>query len=293
MAEIHPQIVAVGEVLWDEFPDGVRLGGAPANFAVHTAALGGRIALVSRVGADAQGQETLCRLSARGVDTRYVQEDPARPTGRVVVTLQEGKPSYQIVEGVAWDAIAWAEPLTDLARRAGVVCFGTLAQRHPDSRGSVIRFVRETQSRCLKVLDINFRQHYHTEEVVRESLLLSDVLKLSDDETPVLRDYLGGQGDDAAFLSDVRNRFGIDTVIQTLGAAGCRVFGPEGDIRVASAPQRVVNTVGAGDAFTAAYVLCRIAGRDALTSACHANRVGGYVTTQDSGTPALPEAFRI
>ena len=293
MKGIPPRIVALGEVLWDEYPNGARLGVDPANFAVHSAALGGRAALVSRVGLDARGEETLAVLKGRGVDVTSVQRDPARPTGRVRVTLQEGRPSYEIVEGVAWDAVTWEEGLRHLARAADVVCFGTLAQRRPESRETLTRFVKGTPEGCLRTLDINFRQHYHSDGVVRASLRLADLLKLSDEETPTLRSYIGGAEDDGAFLSGVRERFGIETVVLTLGAEGCRVIGPEGDFRVPAAPRQVVNTVGAGDAFTAAYILSRLAGRDALACAQEANRVGGYVTTQDSGTPELPEEYRI
>lgn len=288
-----PHVVAVGEVLWDEFPDGARLGGAPANFAVHCAAMGGRAALVSRVGQDGRGRETLDLLRGRGVDVGFIQQDAGRPTGRVRVTLQEGRPAYEIVEGMAWDAIEWEPRLLSLAQAADAVCFGTLARRSEPSRRTLGRFVAECGEACLKTLDINFRQGYHSEEVVRESLRLADVLKLSDEEVPILRGYLRGAGDDGAFLNEVRERFQVETVVLTLGAKGCRVLGPEGDLRVSAAPRQVVNTVGAGDAFTAAFVLHRLAGKDALTCADRGNRAGGYVTTQDSATPELPEAFRV
>jgi fructokinase len=293
MPEIPPHVVAVGEVLWDEFPDGARLGGAPANFAVHCAGMGARATLVSRVGQDDRGREALDLLRGRGLGVDFVQRDPERPTGRVRVTLQDGRPAYEIVEGVAWDAVQWEPRLLPLAQAADVVCFGTLAQRNEQSRETLRRFVAACGAACLRVLDINFRQNYHSDEVVRESLRLADVLKLSDEEVPILRGYLRGVGDDGAFLNGVRERFQVETVVLTLGAQGCRVLGPEGDLRVAATPRQVVNTVGAGDAFTAAFVLHRLAGRDAFTCADRANRAGGYVTTQDSGTPELPGEFRV
>lgn len=289
----RPHVVAVGEVLWDEFPDGARLGGAPANFAVHCAGMGARVTLVSRVGQDNRGREALDLLRGRGVGVDFVQRDPERPTGRVRVTLRAGRPSYEIVEGVAWDALQWEARLLPLAKGADAVCFGTLAQRNGQSRGTLRRFVAACREGCLRVLDLNFRQGFHSEEVVRESLHLANILKLSDEEVPTLRGYLRGAGDDRAFLDGVRERFGVETVALTLGAEGCRVLGPEGDFRVAAAPQRVVNTVGAGDAFTAAFVLHRLAGRDAFTCAEWGNRAGGYVATQDSATPELPEEFRV
>ncbi len=91
----------------------------------------------------------------------------------------------------------------------------------------------------------------------------------------------------------MRERFGIETAVLTLGAEGCRVLGPEGDLRVSAAPRRVINTVGAGDAFTAAFVLHRLAGGDVFTCADWGNRAGGYVAAQDSATPELPGEFRV
>ncbi len=293
MTETLPHVVAFGEVLWDEFPEGVRLGGAPANFAVHCASMGARVSLVSRVGTDDRGREALDRLRGRGVDVGFVQEDGERPTGRGRVTVRDGRPAYEIVEGVAWDAIGWEPRLMSLAQAADVVCFGTLAQRSGPSREALRRFAGACRGACLRVLDINFRQSYHSETIVRESLGLSNVLKLSDEEVPFLRGYLKGADDDGAFLNEVRERFEIETVALTLGAQGCRVLGPEGDLRVPAAPRKVVNTVGAGDAFTAAFILNRLAGRDAFTCADRANGAGGYVTTQDSATPELPEEFGV
>jgi fructokinase len=248
---------------------------------------------VSRVGEDERGEETLRLLASRKVDVRFVQRDLARPTGRVRVSLEEGRPTYEIVTGVAWDAVEWEPGLRSLSKRGTVLCYGTLAQRGPESRRTLLRMLRLSGPSCIRLLDINFRQHYHTEGVVIASLGFADILKLSDEETPILRAYLGGPEDDGAFLAGVLERFGIETAVLTLGPGGCRVIGPEGDLRIPAAPQRVVNTVGAGDAFTAAFILSRLAGRNAAACARHANRVGGYVTTQDSGTPDLPEEFRI
>ncbi len=290
---VRPRIVAFGEVLWDVFPDGARLGGAPANFAVHAASLGAEAVLVSRVGKDAEGTEALRGLEARGVNVDFVQEDAARSTGAVRVTLTEGEPAYEIVEGAAWDAVGWEDRMKALAQQADTICFGTLAQRCETSRSALQRFVAEASGECLKVLDLNFRQQYHSQEVVRGSLCTADLLKLSQDEVPILRDYVEGVEDDTVFLLDLLESFRIEWVVLTLGAQGCRVVGPEGDCQVPAEPQEVVNTVGAGDAFTAAFVLNLLAGEDVRTCAERANRAGGYVTTQDSATPDFPEAFRV
>ena len=288
-----PRVVALGEVLWDLFPDGARLGGAPSNFAVHAASLGAESVLVSRVGKDERGREVREALEAAGVEVAHVQADTSRPTGIVRVSLTDGQPTYEIVEGAAWDAIDWVPDLEALARSADAVCFGTLAQRCDTSRRSIQAFVGATREDCLKVLDINFRQHYHSEAVARSALCFADVLKLSDEEVPILRDYVGGSPDEKVFVLDLMASFEIGRVVLTRGAAGCLTVGPEGVHEVPSAPREVVNTVGAGDAFAAAFLLGLLAGESDRACAEWANCVGGYVVTQDSGTPAFPEGYRI
>ncbi len=274
-------------------PGRCTLGGAPANFAIHAAALGARSAFVSRVGMDPMGDGILEALRVRGVDEQFVRRDRERPTGTVNVALEAGEPTYEIVEGVAWDHILWAPGMEGLAAKARAVCFGTLGQRCPLSRRTIQRLVASTPETCLRVLDINFRRHYHSAEVVHASLCTADLLKLSEEEVPILREYLGGIGDEAAFLLDLRDRFDTERVVLTLGAGGCRVLGPEGDIRVPSPTRKVLNTVGAGDVFAAAFVLHLLAGADGRTCAERANRAGGYVVAQDSGTPEFPEEFRV
>ncbi len=286
-------MVALGEVLWDLFPDGTRLGGAPSNFAVHAASLGAESVLVSRVGSDDPGRDVRAALKASEVRTEHVQVDGERPTGTVRVTLTDGQPTYEIVEGVAWDAIEWVPELDALASRADAVCFGTLAQRCDPSRSSIQRFVGATRPECLRILDINFRQHYHSKAAVLSALRFANVLKLSDEELPVLRDYVEGSPDEEAFLSDLMASFEIERVVLTRGAAGCLTAGPEGVCEVPSAPQKVVNTVGAGDAFAAAFLLGLLAGESDRVCAERANRAGGYVVTQNSGTPMFPPGYRI
>ncbi len=288
-----PCVVAIGAVLWDVFPDGERLGGAPANFAVHAAALGARSTMVSCVGDDARGKAALEILSERDVAIDAVQVHAHRSTGSVNVILVDGQPTYEIVEGVAWDAITWCSELAPIAQSAHALCFGTLDQRAAQSRQAITNFLDAASPDCLRVLDINFRQHYHTDEIVRESLIRADVLKLNDEEVVLLRDYVGGEEDVDAFLTDICARFDLQCVILTLGEQGCRILGEDGICRARGKRQQVVNTVGAGDAFTAAYVMHLLAGAPIQICAEQANAVGGFVTTQDGGMPPLPARFRV
>ena len=288
-----PCVVAIGAVLWDVFSDGERLGGAPANFAVHAAALGARAAMVSCVGDDARGKAALEILNERDVAIDAVQVHAHRSTGSVNVTLVDGQPTYEIVEGVAWDAITWCSELAPIAQSAHALCFGTLDQRAAQSRQAITNFLDAASPDCLRVLDINFRQHYHTDEIVRESIARADVLKLNDEEVVLLRDYVGGEEDVDAFLTGILARFDLQCVILTLGEKGCRVVSGDGICRAIGKRQQVANTVGAGDAFTAAFVVHLLAGAPMQICAEQANTVGGFVTTQDSGMPPLPTRFRV
>ncbi len=288
-----PCVVAIGAVLWDVFPDGERLGGAPANFAVHAAAMGARVAMVSCVGDDARGKAALEILSGRDVAVDALQIHAHRPTGSVNVTLVDGQPAYEIVEGVAWDAITWCSELAPIAQSAHALCFGTLDQRDAQSRRAITNFLDAASPNCLRVLDVNFRQDHHTYEIVRESIARADVLKLNDEEVVLLRDYVGGEEDVDAFLTDICVRFDLQCVILTLGEHGCRIVSEGGIWQAVGKRQQVVNTVGAGDAFTAAFVVHLLAGTPMQICAEQANAVGGFVTTQDGGMPPLPVRFRV
>src|SRR5262249_49397696 len=137
-----PPIVALGEVLWDLLPTGPRAGGAPFNFAFHCHQLGHPAVLVSRVGDDDLGRRLRTAVRRLGLTDEYIQTDPKYPTGTVQVSLDaSGQPAYTITEHVAWDFIEWEPRLELLAESAQAVCFGTLAQRAPESRSNIRRLV--------------------------------------------------------------------------------------------------------------------------------------------------------
>jgi fructokinase len=288
-----PKVVSIGELLFDVFPDGERLGGAPSNFAYHTATLGGNAHLISAVGDDGRGSEALRRLGAAGVNVDGVRSVSEKQTGVVSVALDEsGQPTYDIIEDVAWDQIEISPSIETIVRDARAICWGTLGQRSCRSQSAHRQLFDFVPDDCLRVCDINVRQQYHSIEVVTESLNHADLLKLNDEEVPVLRSYIGGSNDSRAFVRELRHRFNITTVVLTMGADGCRVFANDVDFKEPGVPVDVVNTVGSGDAFTAAFVLQVLGGADLKSCAQHSNRVGAYVATQDSGMPDLPDHFR-
>jgi fructokinase len=284
-----PTIVGIGEVLWDMLPAGKQLGGAPANFAYHARALGADAVVVSRVGDDDAGREILRRLAPLGLDTRFITTDPVHPTGVVDVRLDaRGVPEYVIREPVAWDFIPADAASLDLARRADAVCFGTLAQRSPVSRDSIRAFLRATGPGCLRVFDINLRQSYLERRLVEDLLALSDVLKLNDEELPVVGRLLEIPGDGRDVVNRLLADYPLRLVAVTRGPDGSALYtrGRTSDVP-GTPPERIADTVGAGDAFTAAIVTGLLRGDDLDRVNAFANRLASYVCSQPGATPTI------
>ena len=172
------RVVGIGEVLWDVFPDGPQLGGAPANFAYHAHALGARAQVLTRIGVDRFGRDILERFKAMELPLGTVQLDSEAPTGTVTVTLNgNGVPHFIIHENVAWDRLEITETARDIVSKANAVCFGTLAQRKPISRATIQQLIAVSPANALRVFDINLRQQFYTREVIEQSLVLANVVK--------------------------------------------------------------------------------------------------------------------
>ncbi|RDE51273.1 MAG: carbohydrate kinase [Candidatus Accumulibacter meliphilus] len=286
-------VAGIGELLWDVFPQHKRLGGAPANFAFHCYQLGAKAYPVSCVGTDELGLGLRDKLREMGVDASYVLESDSFPTGTVQVTLNdEGKPSYRIFENVAWDHIAFTSDLKALAATLDAVCFGSLSQRSPVSRASIHAFLRQMPEAALKIFDVNLRQSYFSQKQVEDSLRLASILKLSDEELPVLAGYFGLRGDVMEQLNELRERFDLALVAYTRGPDGSvLVRGDEVDVAPGVAGL-AVDSVGAGDSFTAS--LCMGVLKDWPLSRVNAfaNRVASFVCSQKGATPLLPEDLK-
>jgi fructokinase len=287
-----PRILGVGEVLWDLLPTGRQFGGAPANFAYHASLLGGAAYVVSAVGNDPLGREILDRLDALKINREHVAVDPEHPTGTVSVELDaHGKPTYTIHEGVAWNNIPSTPAMLELAQQADAVCFGSLAQRSACSRTSIQSLLAATTSRCLCVFDINLRQHYYSKEIIAEGLAASDVLKLNDEELPVVAALLGLQGTQDSLLSGLIQRYRLRLIALTKGSCGSVLQGPDERSVHPGVPATIVDTVGAGDSFTAAVTLGLLAGRSLPQINEHANQLASYVCSQAGATPSVPESL--
>lgn len=285
-----PLLVGLGEILWDLLPAGKQLGGAPANFAYHAAALGGRGAVVSRVGRDALGDEILRRLDAMGLDRSCVSVDSAHPTGTVTVDLdRNGVPTYVIHSDVASDFVMADEIVLDLVRRADGVCFGTLAQRSPPSREAIRAFLGATRTGCLRVFDINLRRQYDA-NILHDLMKVSDVLTLNDEELPVVAKLL--ELPEGVELEELLRRFPLRVIAVTRGRRGSVLLDRTTRVEHTGYEAGVRDTVGAGDAFTAAVALGLLRGLPLQRISDAANRVASYVCSQAGATPPLPEELR-
>ncbi|HUG68532.1 MAG TPA: carbohydrate kinase [Pirellulaceae bacterium] len=288
MNAVKPVIVGLGEVLWDVFPDGPRFGGAPANYACHAASLGASSHLVSAVGRDELGKRALLALHNHGVDASVVQQNGYR-TGAVHIQLDAaGKASYEFLDNVAWDHLEWSARLGELAARTDAVCFGTLGQRAHESQQTIHRYVTATPASCLRIFDINLRPPFYADDTILQSMEIANVLKLNDDELPIVAKLCGLAGTEREIMQSLARRFDLQLVALTRGAHGALLV--RGD-QVSDHPgvaTSIIDTVGAGDSFTAAITLGLLAGHNLEAINDQASRVAAFVCSQAGATPRLP-----
>lgn len=300
----QPSVLALGEILWDLFPDGPRLGGAPANFACHVAGMGAESFLISAVGDDPAGHEAIAKFKQLSVRTGCIQIDPQHPTGSVNVELDaEGVASFHFADNCAWDHIKPSDSVLSLAARSQAICFGTLGQRSQESRDSIQQIIKTFRGRtgakpC--VLDINFRPPFVDLEVIKQSLELANILKLNETELAGLSQQLfgislTGTSDDEIrpVLTKLTSTFGLKWIALTLGEAGAVLWHRDGKLfRSPSLRVTVKDTVGAGDAFTATLVVGLLTGQAPQRIVERACEVAAYVCANSGATPPLPQFFR-
>jgi fructokinase len=286
-------ILALGEVLWDMLPSGKQLGGAPANFTFQCRNLGANARLVTRIGRDDLGRDVVNGFRSGGLPTDTVQVDPDFPTGTVDVSLSaDGQPLYTIRAGAAWDRIE-ADPIAIRhAASADAVCFGTLAQREEPSRRSIRALVQAARSGALRMFDVNLRAPFVDQDVIEGSLNLANALKLNDQELPILAAMFDLPAEPRTAMAGLARRFDLTLVALTRGSNGSLLLADGIWSDHPGVPAEVLDTVGAGDAFTAALVVGRLAGRSLDAINQHANAVAAFVCSRPGGSPALPDGLK-
>lgn len=282
-------VIVWGEVLWDRFPDGDQLGGAPSNVAWHLAALGTPTALVTRSGDDADGARARRALADRGVDLALAQVDPARATGEVTVTLVDGEPRYRLEPGRAWEAIAMTDAIAAALPGARAIVYGTLAQRTPAGRAALAAALAAASPRVLRVCDPNLRgaaPSADDDRALAEALAAADVVKLNDREVAAVAARLG-HADPVAWLLGR----GARLVTVTHGAAGSTWHAPSLTLEVAAAPARPGGDhVGCGDAYLAGLVHGLIHGWPWRRTGHLASALAAEVASARGATPSVDGA---
>ncbi len=283
-------VVGLGEVLWDVLPEGKKLGGAPANFAYHAGQFLGmnNTIAVSALGNDKLADETIEALKEHGLNDLLPRVP--YPTGTVQVQLDEqGIPTYDIKENVAWDNIPFDDDIAEIARNCRAVCFGSLAQRNVVSRQTIQKFLDATPADCLKIFDINLRQQFYTQEVIRESLQRCNILKINDEELVLIGRMFGYPGldiENKCWL--ILGKYNLDMLVLTCGTNGSYVFSP-GQMSFQETPKvTVADTVGAGDSFTGSFCAAILNGRPVAEAHKLAVEVSAYVCTQNGAMPVIP-----
>jgi fructokinase len=282
-------VIGLGELLWDFFPSGKKLGGAPANFAYISSLLGDYGIPASRLGQDHLGDEVILRLTELGLPSSFIQEDASHPTGTVRVEVDDrGQPRFQIAESVAWDFLEWTPQWRILAEQCNAVCFGSLAQRSPRSRATIRNFLQATRADAVRVFDVNLRQNFYNAEILSDSMKLATIVKLNHEELPKICSVLGiDHQDDESSARLLMARYNLKLICITRGDSGSLLVTAQSRHSHPGVSVKVADTVGAGDAFTAALVheyLCAASLEDMNEVA---NRMGAWVASEVGATPVL------
>lgn len=288
-----PLMIGLGELLWDLLPQGPMLGGAPANYAVTACSMGASAAVITRIGSDENGKKAVSQLAKLGLNIDHIQVDPLRPTGTVSVSIDDfGHPQYTIHENVAWDFIHNLTSALQIAQVADSICFGSLAQRSETSRATIHEILQVMKPQSLRVFDVNLRQNYFSRDVLESSLELANVLKVSEEELPRFADCLGLHGPEDAVVPQLARKYGLILTAITRGSRGSLLIrGDERSDHPGVATQ-VADTIGAGDAFSAAMTLGLLAGLELDIINERANRVAAFVCSQHGATPAFPPELK-
>ena len=287
------KIAGIGELLWDVLPDSEQLGGAPINFAYHVSALGAEAVPISTIGNDSRGKNALKELQSRGVNTSYISVSEQFSTGYVTAKVDEkGIATYDFPDDIAWDHLAINLAAQQCATELKAICFGTLAQRSDPARLTIQRYLQTTSAKTVKVCDLNLRQNFYTRTTIETSLRLSTVLKLNDDELTFVSSLLLLNGAEHEKLEALRKYFDLELIILTKGSKGSILITKDEISRHQGIATEIVDTIGAGDSFTAVVVTGLLLKKTLDEINEKANRLAAYVCSQLGAMPPVPQHYR-
>ena len=292
-----PHVVVLGEILWDVFEDSRRLGGAPLNFGVHARRLGHPVTLISARGADEPGEQAADMIAALDLDTRLLQTTSRFPTGTAQVSIGTGGATqFTIQRPAAYDAVDLPAGDLDLLQNCapGWFYYGTLFASSDSGRNVLHQILRALRG-ATKFYDLNLRPGFDSPKLVRELLQSADVVKLNEEELQRVHEFAGLPLNIEAFCREGSVRYGWKAVGVTLGDRGCAVLAGGDYVEGAGHRVNVVDTVGAGDAFAAAFMHGLSLNWPAAEIACFANRVGALIASRHGAIPdwTLEEAVKL
>jgi fructokinase len=283
------RILAIGEILWDVFPERELIGGATFNFAAHAARLGHEVRLVSGVGNDERGKLALERSRECNVDTEYIHTTDEYPTGHVSVFLDDqGQPDYSIHRPAAYDVLGLTdEKIQELIEwEPDWVYYGTLHQMDAEVRRQTKALIDAFPETPQLFYDINLRKDSYTRELIDELLNEIKMLKINEDEVREVGLLLGLEyANLESFLDQMKNRYGIDFFCVTRGADGCHLNICGETVAAGGFKVDVADAVGAGDAFSAALIHALDSDWRLDRAADFANRVGALIASKNGAVP--------
>lgn len=287
------RIAGIGELLWDVLPESENLGGAPVNFAYNVNELGAIGIPLSTVGHDARAEKAIELLQEKEVDTRAITRIN-RSTGYVQVAVnQNGVASYIFPEDVAWDHLQINEYGKGIMEHLDGVCFGTLAQRSHVSQETIYRYLDGLKKETVKVYDINLRQNFYSAEIIESSLHRADIFKLNDEELEIVSTLMALTGQTEEVIDTLLGRYNLKMVILSMGEKGSCLVTPTKTSHHPGYKAKVVDTIGAGDAFTAAATICYLQGLTLDEMNEQANRVASFVCSQRGAMNSLPDHLKL
>lgn len=279
--KLPPLAVGLGEVLFDVVDGKANLGGAPANFAYHCAQANLKAIAVAAVGPDDLGARAIQELGslAQGIFTTSYK------TGTVQALIdKEGKATYKFDEDCAFDHLSLTDAHKKIAKESSLVCFGTLCQRAKTSREAICEFLSLAHD-ALRIFDVNLRGHYYSQEIVLSSLSFCDMLKLNEDELPIICKMLECDTSCNVLYEKLTKKYGLQGLIYTKGSHGSEIFLGEEHSISPSYNVKVVDTIGAGDSFTATFGASLLKGQSLAQAHSNANKVAAFVCTKRGATP--------
>lgn len=276
--------LAIGELLWDLLPDGRQLGGAPANFAFRLKELGNEVILVSKLGADELGDQARMLLENNGLPSEFIQTDLHHPTGTVNVFFDEDKnPSYHINTGAAYDFIECTEPLTEAVKKTDCIAYGTLAQRSTITKNTINDLIR-LGTNAIKFYDINLRKDCFTKESIESSLTHADIAKLNHHELAALAEMFSfSNGSIVEIGKQLVRQFNLTLCLVTFEAAGALAIADDGKVVYSPGYHiELEDALGAGDAFSAAFLHAYFQGKS-IAESLEASNVHGAMAAMQKG----------